>query len=195
MVAQLRRCIPNVSADTKLSKIKTLKLATSYISYLTRILDNGQVVKDSSLYEEEQDGNIKADADTKVRPIVVSKPVEHKSVDSTETSPMISPSSQSYSLMLRPAYDVTGITKSNESLVNCSTMMTKSPCDNDLEYIKETLVSRYFTHSFLSSLHYTLVSLIRFMFVLRLSSFVCVTVAHLAMTDVTDFSYVCNDTP
>ncbi|KAF7271671.1 heart- and neural crest derivatives-expressed protein [Rhynchophorus ferrugineus] len=37
--ADLRDCIPNVPADTKLSKIKTLRLATSYISYLTRALE------------------------------------------------------------------------------------------------------------------------------------------------------------
>ncbi|XP_066254972.1 heart- and neural crest derivatives-expressed protein 2-like [Euwallacea similis] len=35
----LRSCIPNVPIDTKLSKIKTLRLATSYISYLTRALE------------------------------------------------------------------------------------------------------------------------------------------------------------
>ncbi|KAL1492964.1 hypothetical protein ABEB36_011120 [Hypothenemus hampei] len=35
----LRSCIPNVPVDTKLSKIKTLRLATSYISYLTRALE------------------------------------------------------------------------------------------------------------------------------------------------------------
>ena len=37
--AQLRGCIPNVPSDTKLSKIKTLKLATSYIAYLMDILN------------------------------------------------------------------------------------------------------------------------------------------------------------
>ncbi|KAK3554810.1 hypothetical protein QTP70_033846 [Hemibagrus guttatus] len=37
--AELRECIPNVPADTKLSKIKTLRLATSYIAYLMDILD------------------------------------------------------------------------------------------------------------------------------------------------------------
>ncbi|XP_028322677.1 heart- and neural crest derivatives-expressed protein 1-like [Gouania willdenowi] len=37
--AELRECIPNVPADTKLSKIKTLRLATSYISYLMDVLD------------------------------------------------------------------------------------------------------------------------------------------------------------
>lgn len=36
--AELRDCIPNVPPDTKLSKIKTLRLATSYIDYLMAIL-------------------------------------------------------------------------------------------------------------------------------------------------------------
>ncbi|KAF5291989.1 hypothetical protein FQA39_LY14150 [Lamprigera yunnana] len=40
--ADLRDCIPNVPADTKLSKIKTLRLATSYISYLTSVLENDE---------------------------------------------------------------------------------------------------------------------------------------------------------
>lgn len=39
--AELRDRIPNVPADTKLSKIKTLRLATSYIAYLTDILSDG----------------------------------------------------------------------------------------------------------------------------------------------------------
>ncbi|XP_074651118.1 uncharacterized protein LOC141905914 [Tubulanus polymorphus] len=47
--AQLRGCIPNVPSDTKLSKIKTLRLATSYISYLMDVLskeDAGTVTLD-----------------------------------------------------------------------------------------------------------------------------------------------------
>ena len=36
--AELRDCIPNVPPDTKLSKIKTLRLATSYIDYLMALL-------------------------------------------------------------------------------------------------------------------------------------------------------------
>ena len=36
--AELRRCIPNVPQDTKLSKIRTLRLATSYIGYLQEVL-------------------------------------------------------------------------------------------------------------------------------------------------------------
>lgn len=38
--ADLREMIPNVPHDTKLSKIKTLRLATSYISYLTGVLES-----------------------------------------------------------------------------------------------------------------------------------------------------------
>jgi hypothetical protein len=36
--SDLRTAIPNVQADTKLSKIKTLKLATKYIEFLMDIL-------------------------------------------------------------------------------------------------------------------------------------------------------------
>ncbi|XP_038649412.1 heart- and neural crest derivatives-expressed protein 1-like [Scyliorhinus canicula] len=46
--AELRECIPNVPADTKLSKIKTLRLATSYIAYLMDTL-----AKDTQLGETE----------------------------------------------------------------------------------------------------------------------------------------------
>ncbi|OQR71073.1 heart- and neural crest derivatives-expressed protein 1-like, partial [Tropilaelaps mercedesae] len=38
--SELRDCIPNVPPDTKLSKIKTLRLATSYIAYLMELLDS-----------------------------------------------------------------------------------------------------------------------------------------------------------
>ena len=40
--AELRECIPNVPADTKLSKIKTLRLATSYIAYLMEVLHSDE---------------------------------------------------------------------------------------------------------------------------------------------------------
>ncbi|XP_076664416.1 heart- and neural crest derivatives-expressed protein isoform X2 [Andrena cerasifolii] len=40
--ADLRDCIPNVPADTKLSKIKTLRLAASYIGYLMAVLESDE---------------------------------------------------------------------------------------------------------------------------------------------------------
>ena len=40
---ELRKCIPHVPCDTKLSKIKTLQLASAYIAYLSSILENPQV--------------------------------------------------------------------------------------------------------------------------------------------------------
>ncbi|XP_062391744.1 heart- and neural crest derivatives-expressed protein 1-like [Sardina pilchardus] len=43
--AELRDCIPNVPSDTKLSKIKTLRLATSYISYLMNVLSSGSATE------------------------------------------------------------------------------------------------------------------------------------------------------
>lgn len=55
--SDLRECIPNVPSDTKLSKIKTLRLATSYIAYLTEVLSKD----DPTLLAE----NFKADLVTK----------------------------------------------------------------------------------------------------------------------------------
>lgn len=43
--ADLRDCIPNVPSDTKLSKIKTLRLATSYISYLLDVLSSNDPIE------------------------------------------------------------------------------------------------------------------------------------------------------
>uniref|UniRef100_A0A8D8ZKB0 Heart- and neural crest derivatives-expressed protein 2 n=1 Tax=Cacopsylla melanoneura TaxID=428564 RepID=A0A8D8ZKB0_9HEMI len=42
--SDLRECIPNVPSDTKLSKIKTLRLATSYISYLMKVLETDDII-------------------------------------------------------------------------------------------------------------------------------------------------------
>jgi heart-and neural crest derivatives-expressed protein 2 len=57
--ANLRGCIPNVPSDTKLSKIKTLRLATSYIAYLMDVLSKD----DPSKLAE---GGFKADISKKV---------------------------------------------------------------------------------------------------------------------------------
>ena len=43
--ASLRDCIPNVPTDTKLSKIKTLRLATSYIDYLMQVSNIPNLIK------------------------------------------------------------------------------------------------------------------------------------------------------
>ncbi|KAI4884799.1 hypothetical protein NFI96_018524 [Prochilodus magdalenae] len=51
--AELRECIPNVPADTKLSKIKTLRLATSYIAYLTDILDRDEQHGEAEAFKAE----------------------------------------------------------------------------------------------------------------------------------------------
>jgi len=40
--SDLRECIPNVPSDTKLSKIKTLRLAASYIGYLIAVLESDE---------------------------------------------------------------------------------------------------------------------------------------------------------
>lgn len=49
--SELRDCIPNVPADTKLSKIKTLRLATSYIAYLMDILDKDEQNGDAEAFK------------------------------------------------------------------------------------------------------------------------------------------------
>lgn len=40
--SELRKCIPNVPPDTKLSKIKTLRLASAYIAYLSDIRESSE---------------------------------------------------------------------------------------------------------------------------------------------------------
>ncbi|XP_008627291.1 PREDICTED: heart- and neural crest derivatives-expressed protein 1, partial [Corvus brachyrhynchos] len=51
--AELRECIPNVPADTKLSKIKTLRLATSYIAYLMEVLSKDSQPGDTEGFKAE----------------------------------------------------------------------------------------------------------------------------------------------
>lgn len=50
--ADLRDCIPNVPADTKLSKIKTLRLAASYIGYLMSVLESDEGVEPQTFKAE-----------------------------------------------------------------------------------------------------------------------------------------------
>lgn len=58
----LRGCIPNVPSDTKLSKIKTLRLATSYIAYLMEVLSKDDPAAQRQLHE----AGFKADISRKV---------------------------------------------------------------------------------------------------------------------------------
>lgn len=51
--AELRECIPNVPADTKLSKIKTLRLATSYIAYLMDLLAKDDQIGETEAFKAE----------------------------------------------------------------------------------------------------------------------------------------------
>ncbi|XP_003742451.2 heart- and neural crest derivatives-expressed protein 2 [Galendromus occidentalis] len=60
--SRLRSHIPNVPRDTKLSKIKTLRLAIAYISYLQDVLTSGKpcVISDgcgSGISDEEDEKN------------------------------------------------------------------------------------------------------------------------------------------
>ncbi|XP_050761442.1 heart- and neural crest derivatives-expressed protein 1 isoform X2 [Gymnogyps californianus] len=76
--AELRECIPNVPADTKLSKIKTLRLATSYIAYLMEVLAKDSQPGDTEGFKAELK---KADGRENKRkretPEVYSQPLGH----------------------------------------------------------------------------------------------------------------------
>lgn len=72
--SNLRGSIPNVPSDTKLSKIKTLRLAISYIAYLTEVLEKG----DSELAKS----GFKADISRKRERRVMPMETEKKPADS-----------------------------------------------------------------------------------------------------------------
>eukprot|EP00090_Calanus_glacialis_P005214 TRINITY_DN14024_c0_g1_i1.p1 TRINITY_DN14024_c0_g1~~TRINITY_DN14024_c0_g1_i1.p1 ORF type:complete len:222 (+),score=37.85 TRINITY_DN14024_c0_g1_i1:98-763(+) len=61
--SSLRDCIPNVPCDTKLSKIKTLRLATSYIDYLINVLksDDPNIVAEGFKADVHKKWNEKSD--------------------------------------------------------------------------------------------------------------------------------------
>lgn len=59
----LRSHIPNVPADTKLSKIKTLKLAMSYIRHLEKILKSEETQGESKL-ERKYSSSSETEADS-----------------------------------------------------------------------------------------------------------------------------------
>lgn len=64
----LRNHIPNVPADTKLSKIKTLKLAMSYIRHLEKILSAEESQVDSKLerkYSSSSENEVESESNNK----------------------------------------------------------------------------------------------------------------------------------
>ncbi|KAL4230726.1 Heart- and neural crest derivatives-expressed protein 2 [Mactra antiquata] len=75
--SNLRCSIPNVPSDTKLSKIKTLRLAISYISYLNEVLEKGD--------PELAQSGFKADVSRKRERRTLPTVVEKKPTDSCES--------------------------------------------------------------------------------------------------------------
>ena len=74
--AELRDCIPNVPADTKLSKIKTLRLATSYIAYLMDVLHQEPKSEEASAAEGRNSGTKEFKADMKATKHKMSQEIE-----------------------------------------------------------------------------------------------------------------------
>jgi heart-and neural crest derivatives-expressed protein 2 len=70
--ANLRGCIPNVPSDTKLSKIKTLRLATSYIAYLMDVLNKDDPTMAESGFKAEISKKIESREEKRKREAEVS---------------------------------------------------------------------------------------------------------------------------
>ena len=70
--SNLRGSIPNVPSDTKLSKIKTLRLAISYIAYLNEVLEKG----DSKLAESGFKADISRKRERRPLPEELKKPLD-----------------------------------------------------------------------------------------------------------------------
>lgn len=79
--AELRRCIPNVPQDTKLSKIRTLRLATSYIGYLQEVLQEEQdrETKAETRSLSKPTRTVSLNSSRKYKPTIVSVKEEEKS--------------------------------------------------------------------------------------------------------------------
>ncbi|KAH3842144.1 heart- and neural crest derivatives-expressed protein 2-like [Dreissena polymorpha] len=90
--SNLRCSIPNVPSDTKLSKIKTLRLAISYISYLTEILEKG----DSNMVPNSFKADISRKRERRSLPVEDEKKIADscESDDSSESSTSHSSSSE-----------------------------------------------------------------------------------------------------
>ena len=77
--SNLRGCIPNVPSDTKLSKIKTLRLATSYIAYLMDVLNKDDpTMADPAGFKAEISKKIESREEKRKREAEVSTKVKQK---------------------------------------------------------------------------------------------------------------------
>ncbi|XP_023229646.1 heart- and neural crest derivatives-expressed protein 2-like [Centruroides sculpturatus] len=65
--AELRECIPNVPSDTKLSKIKTLQLATTYIAHLMELLNRDLPESDERDHSQEKHAEENLKKNSKIR--------------------------------------------------------------------------------------------------------------------------------